>query len=155
MALQLESHPQAFHRVNPPQGALHHPAVMPQSLLRFDAPTCDARDDVALAQAAPDIGVVVPLVAMSFGWAPPWPAARPFDGENGVEQWQGLALVVHVGRREQDRQWQSLAVYDQVVLAARLPSIRWIRARLCPPFSARTLLESNASAVFPSGVSCV
>lgn len=82
---------------------------------------------------------------MSFCWTPPGPAAWSFDGEDGVEERQRLALVVHVGRRQQGSQWQSLTVYDQVVLAARLPSICWIRARLFPPFSARTLLESNAA----------
>jgi hypothetical protein len=51
---------------------------------------------------------------------------------------------VHVCRRQQGSQWQPPAVYDQVVLAARLPSVCGIRTCLGPPFLARTLLESNA-----------
>jgi hypothetical protein len=46
---------------------------------------------------------------------------------------------VPVGGREQSGQWQS----DQVMLAARLASVRWIRACLEPSFIARTQLESN------------
>lgn len=80
---------------------------------------------------------------MPFRRTPAWPASWPLDGEDGVEQRQRLALVVHIGSRQQGGQRQSPAVYYQVVLAARLPSVRWIRARLGPPFIARTLLESN------------
>jgi hypothetical protein len=139
----LFANPRALHLVEPAQGALHHSAMASQPLLRLHAPAGDAGNDVALPQSSADIGIIVSLVTVPFRRTPAWPASWPLDGEDGVEERQRLALVVHVGSRQQGGQRQAPAVYDQVVLAARLPSVRGVRARLGPPFIARTLLESN------------
>lgn len=44
----LFANPQAFHLVEPVQGALHHPAMASQTLLRLHASAGDAGNDVAL-----------------------------------------------------------------------------------------------------------
>ena len=145
IVVPLLAHTQPLHPVKPRQGALHHPAMAPQSLTRLDAPASDAGNDMSLPRSPTEVGVVVPLVAVSLRWAPAWSAAWAFDGRNGVDERKRLALVVHIGGRQQRGQRQSSAVYDQVMLAARLPSVRRVWTRSRPPFSARTLLESNAT----------
>lgn len=145
IGVPLLAHTQPLHPVKPRQGALHHPAIAPQSLTRLDAPASDAGNNMPLPQSPTEVGVVVPLVAVSLRWAPAWSAAWAFDGRNGVDERQCHALVVHICGRQQHSQRQSPAVYDQMVLAACLPSVRRIRTRLRPPFSARPLLESNAT----------
>jgi hypothetical protein len=143
LRVPLFANPQALHLVEPAQGTLHHPAMASQPLFRFHAPAGDAGNDVALPQCSAGIGIVVPLVTVHFRRTPARPASWPLGGEDGVDERQRLAFVVHVGSRQQGSQRQSPAVYDQMVLAARLPSVRGVRARLGPPFVARTLLESN------------
>jgi hypothetical protein len=66
-------HAQAPLLIDPRVGALHHPAVPPQPLLRLDAGSCDAGSDAASAQASAVLVRRVRLVRMQL--AGPMPAA--------------------------------------------------------------------------------
>jgi hypothetical protein len=73
----LIAHPQAALPVLPRVRSLDDPAMAPQSLLRFDAGTSDARSDAALAQSSTVLPRGVRLVGMQLGggWTSTcWPA---------------------------------------------------------------------------------
>ncbi len=136
------SHSQAPLLVEPCIGALHHPAVPTQPLLRLDARPCDPRSDAASAQALAVLARSVRLVGVQF--AGPMPGATPRLLHLGhcLQQGEQLAGVVDVGSRQTLGQGPTLFVDEKMMLTARLRSARRFLARERPPFDARTLEDS-------------
>ncbi|ATB26884.1 transposase [Melittangium boletus DSM 14713] len=139
------SHAQAFFLMQQSKSPLSHPSISSQMFFGLDFFAGDAGDDMALAHALAHIGVVIPFVAMSLLGTPPGSSARTLNGGDGIQQWECLTLVVHVGCRQQGRQRQSSPVHNYMMRAPCSPSVRRIRTCACPLFWARTLLESNAA----------
>jgi len=135
-------HAQAPLLVDPRVGALDHPAVPTQPLLRLDAGPSDTRSDAAPAQAPAVLARSVRLVRVQF--------AGPMSGAtlgllhvgHRLHQGEQLVGVVDVGSRQTLGQGQALSVDEKMMLTARLRSVRRVLAREGPPFEARTLEES-------------
>jgi hypothetical protein len=69
---------------------LHHPAIVSETLARFNAATGDPRCDATSAERAAVTRVIVRLVTVEFPWAKAGPS-RLADGTtdwwDGVDQW--------------------------------------------------------------------
>ncbi len=137
------SHSQAPLLVDPRVGALHHPAVPTQPLLRLDAGPCDTRSDAASTQALAVLARRVRLVGVQFAGPMPGATTRPLHVGHRIQQGEQLAGVVDVGSRQTLGQGPALSVDEKMMLTARLRSVRRILARERPPFEARTLEESS------------
>lgn len=136
------AHSQAPLLVDPRVGALHHPAVSPQPLLRLDAGPCDSGSDAASAQAPAVLARRVRLVRMLFAGPMPGATTGLFHVGHRIQQGEQLVGVVDVGSRQTFGQGQALSVDEKMMLTARLRSVRRVLAREGPPFEARTLEES-------------
>jgi hypothetical protein len=120
---------------------------MPTEVLgRLDAFACDADAD----PAAPEIGAtardVVRLVGVELGRPRAGATGTPAwadDGRDRLDQRLEDARIVQVGCRELDRQWDALAINDQVVLRAKLPAVGGVPPGSVSPFFARTLVLSR------------
>jgi hypothetical protein len=133
---------QAPHLVDPRVGALHHPAVAPQPLLRLDAGPCDAGSDAATAQTPAVLARRVRLVRMQLARPMPGATAGLLHVGHRIQQGEQFVRVVDVGSRQALSQGQALSVDEKMMLATRLRSVRRVLAREGPPFEARTLEES-------------
>ena len=136
------THSQAPLHVDPRVGALHHPAVPPQPLLRLDARPCDPGSDAALAQAPAVLARGVRLVRMQFAGPMPGATAGLLHIGHRIQQGEQLAGVVDVGSRQTLGQRKAFSVDKKMMLATRLRSVRRVLAREGPLFEARTLEES-------------
>jgi hypothetical protein len=135
-------HAQAPLLVEPRVGALHHPAVPPQPLLRLDAGPCDTRSDAASAQAPAVLARRIRLVRVQFTGPMPGATTRLLYLWHRIQQGEQLVGVVDVGSCQTLGQGQALSVDEKMMLTARLRSVRRVLARERPPFKARTLEES-------------
>ena len=136
------AHPQAPLPVLPRVRSLDDPAMPPQPLLRLDAGASDARGDAASAQFPTVFARGVRLVGMQLGGPVARMTPRLLHIGDGVQQGEQLVGVMDVGPRQTLGQGQALAVYEKMMLAARLRSVRRVLAREGPPFEARTDEES-------------
>jgi hypothetical protein len=89
--------------------------------------------------------VVVAAVAHDYVRATTRPAHPPAHAGDGVEQRDELGDVVAVAAREADGERDAARDGQEVVLGARATTIDGAGARLEPPFSARTWLESTTA----------
>jgi hypothetical protein len=135
-------HAQAPLLVDPRVGALHHPAVPPQPLLRLDAGPCDACSDSAPAQAPAVLARRVGLLRMQLAGPMSGVAAGLLHVGHRIQQGEQFVGVVDVGSRQTLGQGQALSVDEKMMLATRLRSVRRVLAREGPPFEARILEES-------------
>ena len=136
------THSQAPQLVDPRVGALHHPAVSTQPLLRLDAGPCDAGGDAASAQAPTVLARRVRLVRMQLTGAMPGTTAGLLHLRHRIQQGEQLVGVVDVGPGQALSQRVALGVDEKMMLTARLRSVRRVLAREGPPFEARTVEES-------------
>jgi hypothetical protein len=112
---------------------------------RLDPAACDARRDVPQAQSHTDKAEVVCLVCVRLGRPPARPAPRSLHGRDGVDEWERLVRVVDVRSGQDLGEGVACAIDDDVMLRALFPAIRGVRSGMGPPFTARTLPESNAA----------
>jgi len=136
------THPQASQLVDPRVGALHHPTVPTQPLLRFDARPCDAGSDAAPTQPPTVLARRVRLVRMQFAGSMPGTTAGLLHVGHRIQQREQPVGVVDVGPAQALSQRVALGVDEKMMLTARLRSVRRVLARESPPFEARTVEES-------------
>lgn len=135
-------HSQAPHLVDPRVGALYHPAVSPQPLLRLDARPCDTRGDAASTQAPTVLARRVRLVGVQLAGSMPRTTAGLLHLRHRIQQGKQLVGVVDVGPAQALSQRVAVGVDEKMMLTARLRSVRRVLAREGPPFEARTADES-------------
>jgi hypothetical protein len=135
--------------VEPGVSPLDHPAMLPQPLLRLHALAGNPGGDATSAQSSPILLRRVPLVRMQFVRPLARPAARALDRLNGVDRRLQHGGLVDIGRRQDERERDPLAVDHNMALSCpvcRDPSdssrffaprerIRW--KRRCWPDSSR------------------
>jgi hypothetical protein len=112
----------------PGLGALHYPAVAPQSLGRLDPFARAAAADAPPPEGLPTVRGRVRLVGMPLGRASAWATTGALDGLKRVPQGLEPADVVAIGRRQLHRERDALAVDHKRALRARFAAIRRIRA---------------------------
>ena len=67
-----------------------------------------------------------------------WPPALSSNWVDAIHQWQQLRDIMPVGLGQNDIDRDALRVDEDVVLAARLTAIGWVRSTFFPPCTART-----------------
>jgi hypothetical protein len=135
-------HSQASHLVDPRVGALYHPAVSPQSLLRLDARPCDTWGDAASTQAPTVLARRVRLVRMQLAGSMAGTTAGLLHLRHRIQQGEQFVGVVDVRPGQALSQRVAVGVDEKMMLTTRLRSVRRVLAREGPPFEARTAEES-------------
>ena len=129
--------------MEPGEGAFDFPAVATEALTGLYFGACDACNDASATAGGAVLGRVIGLVGVEFAG----PLARSSDG-NG----DGLHRVEHalkhrgimdVGRRQFDRQRESVSVDNQVMFAARAASVTRVGTGILAPLFAGTSDEST------------
>jgi hypothetical protein len=132
--------------IHPGEGPLDYPAIPPECLAGLDPATGDAATDTALAQVVPTAWEVVALVRMQLGWPLTWSAKWSLDRFDRFDQVFEEDRVVDVGCREPDREWDALAVDQEVPLRPRFATVGRVRANFLvrtAPLFAGTLEASR------------
>jgi hypothetical protein len=127
-----------FVAVEPGERPLDDPPVDAQAAAVRCAAAGDGRHDAAGSDlVAVDVMVVAAVGedGLRLAARPPRPAP---DGRDGIEQGHELVDVVAVAASEDDRERGAVPVGDQVMLGAGPAPVDRRRARLEPPFNART-----------------
>jgi hypothetical protein len=131
--------------VEPGKGALDHPAIAPERLAGLDPPASDAAADATAAQVVPTAWEIVALVGMQLGRPLTWSATWSFDRLDRFNQVFEDDRVVDIGRGEPDREWDALAVDQEVPFRPRFAAVRRIGAdrlvRTAPLFAG--ILEAS------------
>ena len=107
----------------PRQRPLHHIPVMAQPLAGLHTTPGDPGRDPPAAQCPPAAPIVIALVAMQLGGSlarAPESATRTLDRRHRVQHGLQQHRVMGVGRRQADRQRDTAAVDQQVVLGPGL-----------------------------------
>jgi hypothetical protein len=135
---------EATESMKPGQRPLHDPPVSPQLLLRLDAAPRDPRSDASGATSPSTAREVVALVGMKLRRPLPRRSAPATHGPHTVEQVLESLGVVLVRGAELNGEGDALRGYQHMMLRARLPAIRRIRASFVAPLLAGTLEASSA-----------
>jgi hypothetical protein len=120
--------------VEPSEGPFDDPPMPTQPLTGLDPSPSDAAADATPTQIVPTAAEVVALVGMQLGGSLPWSAVRSLDRLDRLDQLFEDDRVVDVGRREPDREWDALAVDQEVPLRARFAAV----GRVAPDLLVRT-----------------
>jgi len=129
----------------PRDGSLDDPTVDTQSTAVLGPTPCQGRRDMALTQLPTVRLRVIGPVPLDTIRAPAGPSDLARDGRNRIDQRQQLRDVVAIGSRDLDRQRNATGIGDQMMLGARLGSIRGIGPGLRPPKTARMESESTTA----------
>jgi type I restriction enzyme M protein len=127
----------------PRQRALDHRAMAPQLLAGLDPTAGDPRPDAALGEKAATAGEVVALVGMHLVRPLAPVAVLLLDGGQRGDQPFELHAVVLAGRRQRHPKRDATCIGDDMVFAARLPTVRGVRPDQESPFLAGTLRVST------------
>ena len=124
--------------MQPGDGAFNHPP----GLAEIAAMRCSAfgnlvLDAALLQRQAVGAAIVGTIGLYRFGLLQ-WPSALSSNRMNAVDQGQQLRDVMPVGLGQNDIDRDALRVDEEVVLAARLTAIGWVRSAFFPPCTART-----------------
>lgn len=140
------SRAEATHRVEPREVPLHYPAVAAESLGRFDAAARDAMADAAHPTRGAALPVIIALVGVRFV-RPVARATTPGTVQRGnrIEQRLEEVRVMHVRRRQEDRERNPLGVDHKMALAPRSALIRRVRADKVAPLFAATVANAPSS----------
>jgi hypothetical protein len=142
----LVTHAQPPKAVQPGERSLHHPPPAAEALTRINRRAGDPTENVARAESRLILPRAIGFVCMQFVRPLAWAAAAPAgDADYEIDHVLEQRAVVHVRRRELDHERDALRLGQQMVLRARLATIRRIRAGVRSPFFAGTLLESRAA----------
>jgi hypothetical protein len=114
---------QAAEVVEPGKGPLEDPAMPPERLTGLDPASGDAAADATLAQVRPTAPEIVALVCMQRVGPLTWAAKRSFDRLDGLDQIFEDKRVVNVGGRKPDREWDPLAVDQEVPFRTRFAAV--------------------------------
>ena len=129
--------------VQPGEGALDFPAVATESFAGFPSGAGDARDDAAATAGCAIFRRVIGLVCVEFARPLAWSSDGSGDGLHRVEHALQHRRVVNVCRRHLDREGKSVSVDNQVMFAARAPSVARVRSGILAPLFAGTSDEST------------
>jgi hypothetical protein len=124
--------------MQPGEGALDHPTRAPEP-----APVRLAAPGELGGNATPVEGVtmrlrVVAAVALNEARLAPGTTGTPAERRDGVDEGQQLRDVVPVRGGQNRGERNALRFREEVVLAARLTAIGWVRSSFFPPRSARS-----------------
>jgi hypothetical protein len=139
----LVAHLQPPRAVQPGQGALHHPAITPQSCAGVDSLARNSRDDVTLLQHPMTARIVIAFVRVQLMGSLPRPSVRSENSGEGVNHRLQHLRIVNVCSRMSDSQRDTLAVDHNVALRARFAPVRRIGAGFLSPPGAGTVPESS------------
>ena len=138
MGISFVSNFQAPEGVEPSNRALHDPARFAESTAVRRADLGKHGRDAALAQALSVwLGTVAPVALDNLRLAQR-AAVLSANGRNRLDQRIELRDVVAVRAAQDDRERDALGVDDEVMLAAELAPVRWVRASFFPASMART-----------------
>jgi len=145
---------QSSKAMQPGERAFDDPSVAPKPVAGLDAAARDARQDVTEPTNEPRPLRVVRLVRMQFVGAAAAPARRCRNGRHRIEHVGQSAGVRDVGPRQVNGQRDAVSVDQQMVLAARFPTVRRVRPDFVgAPFFAATFEPSSAArdqSIWPS-----
>jgi hypothetical protein len=102
------------------------------------------RDPTGTQAVAVWFGVIAAIAVDALGLTTRATPLPP-DRRDGFDERYELGDIVRVRAGQDHGKRNPLGLGDDVVLAPQLPSIRWIRARLRPPKTARTDEESTTA----------
>lgn len=138
MGISFVSNLQASERVEPGNRALHDPTCFAKTTAVRRANLGQHGRDASLAQALSVwLGTVAPVALDDFRLAQR-ASAHSAKGGNRLNQRIELRDVVAVRAAQDDRERDALRVDDEVMLAAELAPVRWVRAVFFPASMART-----------------
>jgi hypothetical protein len=130
--------------VKPCSSSLHYPAVATQPLARFNASARDPRRDPTSPQLAAQSASIIGFVGMQLHGAlartPPSVAANRL---NGIDDFEHHLRIMDIGRAQECRERDALALDHKMALRARFAAIRRILPGFCAPFRAATEKEST------------
>ena len=124
--------------VEPGEGALDDPADATEAGAVLGLATSDLRLDVAGAEFAPVLVVVVAAVGGDSVGSPAWSADLAAYRWHALDKRNQLGDVVAVAAGDRPGKRDPGRVYEQVMLGAVSGSINWARARRGAPFFACT-----------------
>ena len=129
----------------PSEGAFDHPAMTAEFLARRDAAPSDAGLDLALAASPATTPMVMSFVGMQLVGAPTRTATLSCNRRHGIKQRFERHAVVDVGRGQEERERDALAISDEVTLGPGLPAVGRVRSRGgAPLFAAMDALSMQA-----------
>ena len=137
MGITFIANLQASERVKPCNRALDWPTRFAQATAMGRANLCEHRRDAALSQTLSMGFRTVAPVALNdlrfMHWTPPLAS----NAWNGIDEGIELGDIVAVRPAQDDRERDAFRVDDEVVFAAELAPVRWIRAGFFPASIAR------------------
>lgn len=139
----LESNAQLAEGSEPGISAFDNPSMAPEPIVALDTPAGNAIDDASVLQMSAATREVVALVRMQLVRPAPWPADPTGHRRQGIGQLLEDHRIVPVGTSDTERQRDTLAVCDDVALAAELSSVSGVGARVRAPRGLGTLAASR------------
>lgn len=137
MGITFIANLQASKRVKPCNRALDWPTRSAQTTAMGRANFCEHRRDAAFSQTLSMwFGTVAPVALNDprfMQWSPPLAS----NAWNGIDECIKLGDVVAVRPAQDDRERDTFRVDDEVMFAAELAPVRWIRAGFFPASIAR------------------
>ena len=136
---------QASEAAQPRKRTLRDPAVPAQLLLALDAAARDPRDDVARAALRPAVARVIGFVRIQLRGPLAGAPQGPLAGRHRIQHRRQGERVGVVGRAQAERQRDTLAVVEHVLLRAGTPPVGRIAAGdLAPLFAGTSRLSRLA-----------
>jgi hypothetical protein len=137
MSVAFVANLQASKGMKPGNRTLDLPTCFAESAAMGRADFCEQWCDATFAQALPmRLGTVAPVTLDDLRLVKGMPPLAP-NGRDGLDQRIELRDVVAVCTGQDDRERDALRVDDEVVLAAELAPVRWVRACFFPANMAR------------------
>lgn len=137
MGIAFLANLQASERVKPGNRALDWPTRFTQATAMGRANLCEYRRDAAFSQTLPVRFRAVAPVALNDLRFMQWTSSLAANVWNGIDECIKLGDVVTVRPGQDDREREAFRVDDEVVFAAELAPVRWIRAGFFPASIAR------------------
>ena len=134
----LIAYAQSSELMQPSDGTLDHPASCAQIAAVYGSPLGNLMHDAALLQRQAVSPTVVGAIGLDALWLSQWSSPFAPDGRHAIDQRQELCDVMPVGLGQNDMDWDALRIDEDMVLAAFLAAIGWVRSSFFPPCRART-----------------
>ena len=123
--------------------AFHHPAMTPQLVVAFDAPTSNAALDATLPEMLAAACKVIAFVGMQLVGPAARSAALAGNAGHGIYEFLEHHRVMSIGARDAEHQWDALPVRDEMAFAAELAPVGRVEARVRAPRGLDTLAPSK------------
>lgn len=135
MGITFVANLQASKRVKPCNRTLDGPTRFAQTTAMGRANLCKHRRDAALSQALSMCFRTVAPITLNDLRFMQWASPLASNVWNGIDECIKLGDVVAVRLAQDDRERDTFRVDDEVMFAAELAPVRWIRAVFFPPAS--------------------